>query len=186
MPNSFRIPLLAEATLQLHIVERLRRQAVGQKPRLRMTLQSLPQGRSILQLERLVGDAPAQLFYLFTGLIPTHHGFFEDESTDTSAKGPTCIYPGEGISEEQLRLGPAALLEALGKFKVAFPIKACLPFPVGSGLWRLVPRGAVVEVECGEGDSYRNILTSAEAELAAGTLLRWKLEGMLELELKAG
>jgi hypothetical protein len=53
-------------------------------------------------------------------------------------------------------------------------------------LHRLRQRGAVIEVEVADGDAFRNVLTATEAERLAGALLRLKIDGRIQLELKGG
>ena len=70
------------------------------------------------------------------------------------------------------------------------PLKGFLPVFVprpggGEDFFRLLQRGAVLEVELAEGEGFRGMLTREESERFAGHLLRLNLHGRLVLEVEA-
>jgi hypothetical protein len=161
----------------------------GPTPQVCMRLCPLPQGRAILHVDRLRDDAPVTLLHLLVGLLPTHYGYLDDDSTDDVNAGATLFYPEEGVQNEWLRPTAPALKEALGAAKRVLPLKACLPFFTGEGqdrrLWRMLPRGPVLELDVEDGHGFRNILSRPEAEEAAGALVRLRLSGRIALEVDA-
>jgi hypothetical protein len=174
----------AEARLVEVILGRVKRP--GPKPALVLRLRTLSQGRVILHLDRLRGDDPVKLFFLLTGLVPTHENFLDDESTDDLHAGPLHFYRGEGVADERLRPTAPQLKAMLSSMSSVAPVRAALPFldPAGR-LWRFVPRGPVLELELAEGDGFRNLLTRLEGEEGAGVLLKLRLAGQVDLTLEA-
>ncbi|WP_308809639.1 hypothetical protein [Archangium lansingense] len=171
--------------------DRVRRYLAGSPPRLRLLLRKVGATRAILHLERVSGDAPVLLLYLFAGRIPSRHGFLFDDSTEDVSLSPAPFYPEEGVVPGEVRPeAPALVARVLAPGEV-LPVKGFLPVFVprpegGEDFFRLLQRGPVMEVEVAEGPGFRGVLTREESERFAGHLLRLKLEGKLELEVEAG
>jgi len=171
--------------------ERVQRHLAVHRPRLTLLLRRVGTERSILHVERLSGDAPVLLCFLFTGRIPSRHGFLLDDSTEDVALPPAPLYPEEGVAPADVRPDAAALGARVREAGEVLPLKGMLPLTVprpggGEDFFRLLQRGAVLEVEVAEGTSFRNVLTREESERFAGHLLRLKLSGRIELDLEAG
>lgn len=173
------------------VVDALGRYQSLTSPRLTLLRRPVPGGRAILHLERPSPDAAVLLTRLLSGKVPTVYGFLFDEATDDPQREPPSLYAHEGIAPERTRPTPAewrALLS--GEERMHLPLRGVIPFfvptPGGQALaqWRL--RGPVLELEWETEDGFRSLLSAAEAEWAAGTLLRLQLAGLLELELAAG
>jgi hypothetical protein len=181
----------AFAELRATLRDRARRYLEASPPRLTLLLRRVGAERSILHLERLSGDTPVLLCFLLTGRIPTRHGFLLDDSTEDVALPPAPLYPEEGVAPAEVRPDAAGLEARVRGAGEVVPLKGFLPVFVprvggGEDFFRLLQRGAVLEVEVAEGAAFRNILTREEAERFAGHLLRLKLEGRIDLELEAG
>jgi hypothetical protein len=171
--------------------DRARRHLAASRPRLTLLLRKVGAERSILHVERVSGDTPVLLCFLFTGRIPSRHGFLLDDSTEDVALPPAPLYPDEGVAPADVRPDAAGLQARVRGEGEVVPVKGLLPLFVprpggGEDFFRLLQRGAVLEVEVAEGAAFRNILTREEAERFAGHLLRLKLEGRIDLELDAG
>lgn len=178
------------AQAEAAVVTALGRYASLAAPQVTLLRRSLPGGQAMLHLARPAPDAAVLLARLLSGKVPTVHGFLFDEATDDPLREPPMLYPHEGISDARTRPTPAewrALLS--GEERQALPLRGVIPFlvptPAGPALlqWRM--RGPVLELEWEAGAGFRSILSSEEAEWAAGALLRLQLAGMLELELGA-
>jgi hypothetical protein len=174
------------ATLQ----DRVRRYLAAAPPRLRLLLRKVGATRGILHVERVGGDAPVLLLHLFTGRIPSRHGFLFDDSTEDVRLPPAPLYAEEGVASGEVRAGATALAERVRAPGEVLPVKGFLPVFVrrpegGEDFFRLLQRGPVMEVEVAEGEGFRGILTREESERFAGHLLRLKLAGRLELEVEA-
>ncbi|WPB80828.1 hypothetical protein KYC5002_17035 [Archangium violaceum] len=173
------------------VKDRVRRYLAGSPPRLRLLLRKVGATRAILHVERVGGDAPVLLMYLFSGRIPSRHGFLFDDSTEDVALPPAPLYPEEGVVPEEVRPEAPALVARVRAPGEVLPVKGFLPVFVprpegGEDFFRLLQRGPVMEVEVSEGPGFRGVLTREESERFAGHLLRLKLEGRLELEVEAG
>ncbi|XHF15085.1 hypothetical protein NR798_31405 [Archangium gephyra] len=173
------------------VKDRVRRYLAGSPPRLRLLLRKVGATRSILHVERVGGDAPVLLLYLFAGRIPSRHGFLFDDSTEDVALAPAPLYPEEGVAPGEVRPEAPALVARVRAPGEVLPVKGFLPVFVprpegGEDFFRLLQRGPVMEVEVAEGPGFRGVLTREESERFAGHLLRLKLEGRLELEVEAG
>lgn len=181
----------AFAEIRATIQDRVRRYLSAARPRLRLLLRKVGATRAILHLERVGGDTPVLLLYLFSGRIPSRYGFLLDDSTEDVSLPPAPLYPDEGVASEQVRPEAAALMARVRAPGEVLPVKGFLPVFVprpegGEDFFRLLQRGPVLEVEVAEGLGFRAILTREESERFAGHLLRLKLEGRLELEVEAG
>jgi hypothetical protein len=173
------------------VKDRVRRYLAGSPPRLRLLLRKVGATRAILHVERVGGDAPVLLLYLFAGRIPSRHGFLFDDSTEDVALPPAPFYPEEGVVPAEVRPEAPALVARVRAPGEVLPVKGFLPVFVprpegGEDFFRLLQRGPVMEVEVAEGLGFRGVLTREESERFAGHLLRLKLEGRLELEVEAG
>lgn len=171
--------------------DRVRRYLAASPPRLRLLLRKVGASRVILHVERLSGDAPVLLLYLFTTRLPSRHGFLLDDSTEDVALPPAPLYPEEGVAPGETRPEAAALEARVRGGTGVLPVKGFLPVLVprpegGEDFFRLLQRGAVLEVEVTEGSGFRGLLSREESERFAGHLLRLKLAGRLELEVEPG
>ncbi|MCP3101778.1 hypothetical protein LZ198_23145 [Myxococcus sp. K15C18031901] len=171
--------------------ERVQRHLAVHRPRLTLLLRRVGTERSILHVERLSGDTPVLLCFLFSGRIPSRHGFLLDDSTEDVALAPAPLYPDEGVEPSQVRPDAAGLEARVSEAQEVVPLKGMLPLRVprpggGEDFFRLLQRGAVLEVEVAEGTSFRNVLSREESERFAGHLLRLKLSGRIDLDLEAG
>jgi hypothetical protein len=173
------------------VKDRVRRYLAGSPPRLRLLLRKVGSTRAILHVERVGGDAPVLLLYLFAGRIPSRYGFLFDDSTEDVSLPPAPLYPDEGVVLGEVRPEAPALVARVRAPGDVLPVKGFLPVFVprpegGEDCFRLLQRGPVMEVEVAEGPGFRGVLTREESERFAGHLLRLKLEGRLELEVEAG
>lgn len=183
----------AEAFTELRATlrDRARRYLAASRPHLTLLLRRVGAERSILHVERLGGDVPVLLCFLFTGRIPSRHGFLLDDATEDVALPPAPLYPEEGLAAGELRPDAQGLEARVRGAGEVLPVKGFLPVFVprpggGEAFFRLLQRGAVLEVEVAEGPAFRNVLSREEAERFAGHLLRLKLEGRIDLDLEAG
>jgi hypothetical protein len=181
----------AEAAL-LHatVRDRVKRHLAAAPPRLRLLLRKVSASRAVLHLERVGGDVPVLLLYLFTGCVPSRHGFLLDDSTDDVSLPPPPLYAEEGVAPGDVRPTAPALRERARGDDAVLPLKGFLPVFVprpggGEDFFRLLQRGAVLEVELAEGEGFRGVLTREESERFAGHLLRLNLRGQLVLEVEA-
>ncbi|ATB37825.1 hypothetical protein CYFUS_003250 [Cystobacter fuscus] len=171
--------------------ERVRRHLAAAPPRLRLLLRKVGATRAVLHVERVSGDTPVLLLYLFTGRIPSRHGFLFDDSTDDVSLPPAPLYAEEGVAPHEVRPEPSALEARLRSPGEVLPVKGFLPVFVprpggGEDFFRLLQRGPVMEVEVAEGGAFRAILSREESERFAGHLLRLNLQGQIVLEVEAG
>lgn len=178
-----------EAALRANLRERVARFAEKARPLVTLRLQSLGASRRILQADRLSPDHGVLVFFVLTGRIPSRYGFLHDDATDDLSLPPAPLYADEGVKPEETRPDAVALRARFESAREVAPVKTFLPVLVpgadgGVDFFRLLQRGAVMEAELAEGDRFRNILATEEAERLAGHFLRLKLEGKLELELE--
>ncbi len=181
----------AFAEIRATLTGRVQRFLAASRPSLKLLLRKVGATRSILHVARVGGDEAVLLCYLFSGRIPSRYGFLFDDSTEDVALAPAPLYADEGVTATQVRPGAAELEARVRAPGEVLPIKGFLPLFVprpegGEHFFRLLQRGAVMEVEVAEGEAFRNILSREEAERFAGHLLRLKLEEKLELEIEAG
>ncbi|WP_164017203.1 hypothetical protein [Pyxidicoccus trucidator] len=181
----------AFAEIRATLKDRVRRHLSASRPSLTLLLRRVGAERSILHAERVSGDTPVLLCFLFSARIPSRHGFLLDDSTEDVALPPAPLYPDEGVAPADVRPDAAGLEARMRGEGEVVPLKGFLPVFVpraggGEDFFRLLQRGAVLEVEVAEGPAFRNVLTREEAERFAGHLLRLKLEGRIDLELEAG
>ncbi|XXF81627.1 hypothetical protein P2318_22200 [Myxococcaceae bacterium GXIMD 01537] len=180
----------AFAEVRATLVDRVRRYLEGLRPRLELTLHRVGATRTILHVRRVADDDAVLLCFLFTGKVPTRHGFLLDDSTEDVSLPPAPLYAEEGVAPEGVRPDAPALEARVRGEGEALPLKGFLPLFVprpggGEDFFRLLQRGPVMEVEVADGASFRNVLAREEAERLAGHLLRLKLERRLELDLQA-
>ena len=181
----------AFAEIRTTLADRIRRYLLASRPSLKLLLRKVGATRSILHVARVGSDEALLLCFLFTGRIPSRYGFLFDGSTEDVSLAPAPLYPDEGVAAEGTRPEPMALEARMRAPGEALPLKGFLPVFVprpagGEDFFRLLQRGAVMEVEVADGSEFRSILSREEAERFAGHLLRLKLEGKLELEIEAG
>lgn len=180
----------AFARIREEVEARIVRTLAQVKPTVRLVLRSLAGGRTILHVDRVGPDEAVLLAYALTGRIPSRYGFLFDDSTDDVSLPPQPLYADEGLMPADLRPDAAGLRAIIERSDKVLPIKGFIPVRVpaagGEALYRMLQRGAVMEVEVQEGTSFRNVLTREEGEQFAGHLLRLKLAGQLQLELTAG
>ncbi|ATB26984.1 hypothetical protein MEBOL_000419 [Melittangium boletus DSM 14713] len=178
------------AAFHTTVRDRVRRHLSASPPRLRLLLRKVSASRAVLHVERVGGDVPVLLLFLFTGRIPSRHGFLLDDSTDDVSLPPAPLYPEEGVAPSEVRPTASALLERVRASGEVLPVKGFLPVLVprpggGEDFFRLLQRGPVMEVEVAEGEAFRAVLTREESERFAGHLLRLNLQGQLALEVEA-
>ena len=180
------------AALHTTVRDRVRRHLAAAPPRLRLLLRKVGATRAVLHVERVGGDVPVLLLFLFTGCVPSRHGFLLDDSTDDVALPPPPLYAEEGVAPGDVRPTAPALRERVSGAggEAVLPLKGFLPVFVprpggGEDFFRLLQRGVVLEVEVAEGEGFRGVLTREESERFAGHLLRLNLRGRLVLEVEA-
>ncbi|GEN09755.1 hypothetical protein SAMN05443572_109405 [Myxococcus fulvus] len=181
----------AFAEIRATLKDRALRHLSVHRPRLTLLLRRVGAERSILHLERVSGDTPVLLCMLFTGRIPSRYGFLLDDSTEDVALPPAPLYPEEGVAPGDVRPDAAALVARVRAGEEVLPLKGMLPLSIprpggDEDFFRLLQRGAVLEVEVADGASFRNVLSREESERFAGHLLRLKLSGRIELDIEAG
>lgn len=179
-----------ESAARSELRARVERFSERTRPSLVLWLRPVGAGRRILQIERISLDESVLLLFALTGRLPTRYGFLFDDATENHALPPPPLYPDEGVLPEDTRPELTALRTLLERPRETLPIKTFVPafVPRADGavdFFRLLQRGAVMEVELADGAGFRNLLTTDEAERLAGHLLRLKLAGKIELELKA-
>ena len=179
----------AFAEIRATLKDRVQRYLSASRPALTLLLRRLGAERSILHLSRVAGDTPALLCFLFTGRIPSRYGFLLDDSTEDVALAPAPLYADEGVTPETVRPDAAGLEARVRGAGEVLPLKGFLPVFVprptgGEDFFRLLQRGAVLEVEVADGAAFRNVLSRAESERFAGHLLRLKLEGRIALDIE--
>jgi len=161
---------------------RIARRSAAVRPVFKLAIRVLPGEKRILHAHRLGPDESVIALFALTGRIPSRYGFLFDDSTDDALQAPPVLYPDEGVSE--LRPTPTVLTKLLSERRDVWPVKGMLPLTLPDGSWlRWISRGAVLEAEVQDGESFRNLLSHEEAERVTGLLLSHKLAGRLELEL---
>jgi hypothetical protein len=180
----------ALAEVRTTIQDRVRRYLEGTRPTLELALHRVGATRTILHAQRVTEDDAVLLCFLLTGRIPSRYGFLFDDSTEDVTLPPPPLYAEEGVAPGEVRPDAAALEARLRAQAEVLPLKGFLPVFVprpggGEDFFRLLQRGPVMEAEVAEGGAFRNILAREEAERFAGHLLRLKLEGRIELDIRA-
>ncbi|WP_341868209.1 hypothetical protein [Corallococcus sicarius] len=173
------------------LLDRVRRYLASSQPHLTLLLRRVGAERSILHVARVGPDEAVLLCYLLTQRVPSRYGFLFDDSTEDLALAPAPLYPEESIPADAVRPDAQGLLRVIDASVDVLPLKGFVPLRVprpggGEDFFRLLQRGAVMEVELAEGPDFRSILTREEAERFAGHLLRLKLEGRLGLDIETG
>lgn len=176
-------------TLREQIAACARRYLERTKPQLTLLLRRVGSARSILHVAKVTEDESVLLLYLLAGKIPSRYGFLFDDSTEDVALPPAPFYAEEGVAPGETRPDARALLERVRAPGEVLPAKGFVPALVpkpggGEDFFRLLQRGPVMEVEVLDGPAFRNVLSREESERLAGHLLRMKLEGKLELEIR--
>nr|WP_324291561.1 hypothetical protein [Corallococcus sp. BB11-1] len=173
------------------LLDRVRRSLESLRPHLTLLLRRVGAERSILHVARVRPDEAVLLCYLLTARVPSRYGFLFDDSTEDLALAPAPLYPEESVPEDGVRPDARGLLSVIDASAEVLPLKGFVPLRVprpggGEDFFRLLQRGAVMEVEIADGPDFRSILTREEAERFAGHLLRLKLEGRIGLDIEAG
>lgn len=180
------------AVARVEVIEALERHQDHATPEVTLRRRPLAGGRAILHLDRPMPDAAMLLAWLLSGKPATRYGFLYDEASDDPQLEPATLYPEEGIVRDEVRPGPGSLRRLLDPGgPSALPVRGIIPFQVqlpggATAQVQLRCRGPILELEWEEGSGFRSILTAAEAEAAAGALLRLQLTGKLKLQLAAG
>jgi hypothetical protein len=170
------------AKVRAELLARVARQAAKVRPVFKLMIRVLGGDRRILHAHRLGGDESVVALFALTGRIPSRYEFLFDDSTDDAMAAPPVLYADEGVTD--VRPTAAGLVAGLSPLTEVWPVKGMLPVTLPDGSWlRWISRGAVLEAEVRDGDGFRNVLTSDEAERITGLLLAAKLGGKLELEL---
>ncbi len=165
------------------ITARVARHRALLKPVFRLSVRTLAGDRRILHARRLGEDEAIMALDVLAGRLPSRYGFLFDDATDELSAPPPVLYAEEGVRAEEVRLSGAPLVATLGRLEGVWPVKGMLPMPTPFGFARWLQRGAVMEAELADGESFRNVLTREEAEQLTGLLLAHKLAGRLEFEL---
>ncbi len=157
--------------------ERVERFSSKQPPAIDLAIRALAGERKILHLRRVPEDESVKLHFVITGRIPSRYEFLFDDSSDDLSVAPPILYADEGVTDVRAKL-------ELNAFAEVWPVKGVLMAQLPDARWmRWISRGAVLEAELLEGDSARNVLSAAEAELITGSLLALQLAGRLVLQL---
>ncbi len=167
---------------------RLTRTQVHVKPRLRLMIRALGPESRILHIARLGPDEAVVLAWVLIGKLPSRYDYLFDDSTDDATIASPTLYAEEGVSSGFVRPTVDQVHALIQSKHDVIPIKSVIPFllPRSEGppqLLRLVERGPVMEVEIGDTQIFRNVLSRDEAERVAGYFLKLKLEKRVEIEL---
>ncbi|MFP2961457.1 hypothetical protein ACLEPN_27525 [Myxococcus sp. 1LA] len=181
----------AFAEIRATLKDRIQRYLNASRPSLTLLLRRVGTERAILHLARVSGDTPVLLCFLFAGRIPSRYGFLLDDSTEDVSLAPAPLYPDEGVGPDEVRPDAVGLESRVRGAGEVVPLKGFLPVFVprpsgGEDFFRLLQRGAVLEVEVVDGAAFRNVLSREESERFAGHLLRLKLEGRIGLDIEVG
>ncbi len=181
----------AFAEVRATLLDRVKRYLEGTRPVVELALHRVGVTRTILHAQRVAEDDAVLLCFLLSGRIPSRYGFLFDDSTEDVSLPPAPLYAEEGVAASEVRPDAVRLEARVRAQGEVLPLKGFLPVFVprpggGEDFFRLLQRGPVMEVEVAEGAAFRNILSREEAERFAGHLLRLKLEGRIELDIRAG
>lgn len=165
---------------------RVRRYASAAPPRLVLWRRPAGSERAVLHLASIPPDTAIVLLFLATGRIARRYDFLTDERTDAPDNEPPSFYgPGDRRPlprEFPTRSRPEGRVSPVQGF-----VPVYVPRPGQTEVfYRFRQRGPVLEAEVLDGEGFRSILTAPEAELLAGQLLRWKLAGSIDLDLRMG
>lgn len=178
------------AAIKARLREQVERFCQKVRPEVMIRRRKLASGKVILHLDRLSPDESVLAMYLFTMKLPTRHGFLLDDSTEDATLEPSQLYPDEDVPASRVRPSPGELRDLIVAGRDFVPVKGMLPLLVNApegrvDLVRFLVRGAVLEAELLDGESFRNQLSQEEAERVVGALIRLKLEERIELEVIA-
>jgi hypothetical protein len=171
------------AQIRATLIERVAGRAERSPPLVTLMVRALPGERRILHLARPSGDDAVLLLYAFTQRIPSRYGSLFDDSTDDSLVAPSTLYAEEGCTDT--RSTAATLAGMLLPLTGVWPVKGAIPV-LEAPMMRWVTRGAVLEAEIADGETWRNLLTRDEAEVITARLLNAKLAGAIDFELGRG
>jgi hypothetical protein len=166
------------------VIDRVRRYALASRVPLSLVVRPIGTSRVVLHLSKLGADDAVLLHQVLVEKAPSRYGYLADDSTDDVALAPGNLYPDEGVAASDCRPGAARLAELLRSSSDIFPSKAQIPVVVGESLFRILQRGAVLEVEVADGDAFRGVLSREEGERFTGHLLRLKLAGRVDLSIE--
>jgi len=178
----------AFAEIRTELKGRLTRTQAHLKPRLRLMIRSLGPESRILHVARLGPDEAVVLAWVLIGKLPSRYDYLFDDSTDDATIASPTLYAEEGVSSGFVRPTVDQVNALIQSKHDVIPIKSVIPFllPRLDGppqLFRLVERGPVMEVEVGDTETFRNVLSRDEAERVAGYFLKLKLDHQVEIEL---
>ncbi|RKG53862.1 hypothetical protein D7X30_30720 [Corallococcus sp. AB011P] len=173
------------------LLDRVQRYLQRSQPHLTLLLRRVGAERSILHVARVQPDEAVLLCYLLTQRVPSRYGFLFDDSTEDLSLPPAPLYAEESVASDAVRPDAPGLLRVIDASTDVVPLKGFIPLRVprpggGEDFFRLLQRGAVMEVEIADGPDFRSILTREESERFAGHLLRLKLEERIGLDIEAG
>ncbi|WP_171812953.1 hypothetical protein [Corallococcus exiguus] len=173
------------------LLDRVQRYLKRSQPHLTLLLRRVGAERSILHVARVQPDESVLLCYLLTQRVPSRYGFLFDDSTEDLSLPPAPLYAEESVASDAVRPDAPGLLRVIDASTDVVPLKGFIPLRVprpggGEDFFRLLQRGAVMEVEIADGPDFRSILTREESERFAGHLLRLKLEERIGLDIEAG
>ncbi|MBS1150647.1 MAG: hypothetical protein H6Q89_2345 [Myxococcaceae bacterium] len=179
---------LAFAQIRDELRGRVLRTLQHVRPKLRLMIRSLGPESRILHVARLQPDEAVLLAWVLLEKLPSRYGYLFDDSTDQASLPTPTLYAEEGVAAGLVRPTVEQVTALMRGPHPVIPIKSVVPFflPRTDGapqLIRLVERGPVMEVEIGDVDTFRNVLSRDEAERVAGYFLRLKLEQRVEIEL---
>ncbi|WP_244219409.1 hypothetical protein [Corallococcus interemptor] len=173
------------------LLDRVQRYLQRSRPHLTLLLRRVGAERSILHVARVQPDEAVLLCYLLTQRVPSRYGFLFDDSTEDLSLPPAPLYAEESVASDAIRPDAPGLLRVIDASTDVVPLKGFIPLRVprpggGEDFFRLLQRGAVMEVEIADGPAFRSILSREESERFAGHILRLKLEERIGLDIEAG
>jgi hypothetical protein len=176
------------SALQEEILKALSERVQRSPPRIVLSHHPVGESRSIMHAPRVSADEAIALAFVLAQKVPSRHAFLEDDSVEDATLAPASLYPDEGVTAAEVRPSLGRLKELLRSASAVLPIRGFIPvwLTAPEVLFRWVQRGPVLEAEVEEGEGFRHLLSREEAERFAGELLRLKLLGKLNLEIRLG
>ena len=156
------------------------------RPKMKLMVRTLGADQRILHLERPSPEAAVLLAYALSGRIPSRFDAVFDDATEDMQRDAQVLYAEEGVAEDETRADAQQLKALINRLTDVLPMKGVLLQPMPDAIVRWKSRGPILEAEIESGQSFRNILSAAEAEKITGHLLSLKLKGALDLELVRG
>ncbi len=178
----------ALAQIRVELRARISRTLSFVKPQLKLMIRALGPNSRILHVARLQADEAVLLAWVLLDKLPSRYDFLFDDSTENASLPSPTLYADDGLLPGFVRPTLDQLQALMKSDDEVIPIKSVVPFflPRVGGppqLIRLVERGPVMEVEIGDAEAFRNVLSRDEAERVAGFFLRLKLENRVEIQL---